>query len=278
MRAMLRLGLLVFLALAGCALQVGPTAIEARPATDAAPPSPTPPSPSTSPSPSEVLPPASPTPQPTPIPPGVIGELELSAVTCPGGVVLEWSTLHDPRFHHYTVLRSHATEIAPQYPPIAPAVDWGATYATDPFITSAVDASLVPGPTEWSYRAVAYDALDRPVAASPVRQARLDPVIELGALTVSDGSRGTRLGWRSFDGEAACFSWYALVASRSNPVPSHVGGSTTLAVISTQEASELETDALESGATYFLRLQAVRASPLGEFVAAETEVATYTVP
>jgi hypothetical protein len=193
-------------------------------------------------------------------------------------VVLEWSILRDPRFHHYTVLRSPQPQIDPSWPPVAPAVDWGTTFATDPFVTTAVDASLVPGPTEWNYRAMAYDARSRPLAVSPVRQARLDPVVKLGPLRARAGDgRITRLRWAPFDGRRACFSWYALIASRTDPAPTHGTGS-TVAVMTSRDTDQLRTDALERGATYYLRVEAVRTSPLGEFVVAQTDVARYTAP
>jgi hypothetical protein len=49
-------------------------------------------------------------------------------------------------------------------------------------------------------------------------------------------------------------------------------------VISDQDAHSAETDALHSGATYQLTVEAVRVTTLGSFVAGETSVATYTVP
>ena len=64
-------------------------------------------------------------------------------------------------------------EIALNYPPVAPAVDWGDTYTTDRLVTSAVDASILPSDTVWHYRVMAYDLRGRAIAASPVRDARL---------------------------------------------------------------------------------------------------------
>jgi hypothetical protein len=232
-------------------------------------------------------PPATPTPEPTPTdtpppsprPSGVLGTLELHATSCPGGVVLEWSALSDAQFHHYTVLRSRLDEIAPDYPPVAPAVDWGATYATDPFVTAAVDASVVPGDTIWSYRAMAYDALDQPIAASDARQASLLPIGTLGVVTIDSADEdGTRLAWESFVGSPGCFSWYAVVASRTDASPDAINGSESIATISARTTNELVTRALLPGASYFVRVQAIRATAMGEFVVAQTQTASYTVP
>jgi hypothetical protein len=219
------------------------------------------------------------TPAPTPRPSGVIGTLDLQATSCPGGVVLEWSALSDAQFHHYTVLRSRLEDIAPDYPPVAPAVDWGETYATDPFVTAAVDASVIPSDTVWSYRAMAYDALDQPIAASQVRQASLLQVDSLGAVSVdASADDATRLAWEAFVGSPGCFSWYAVVASRTDSSPDAIIGSESVATISSRTTNELVTRALVPGASYFVRVQAIRATPMGEFVVAQTEVATYAVP
>ena len=212
---------------------------------------------------------SSPSPSPTPDP----NALELEAIGCPGGVVLDWSPSADPQFHHYTALRSRDEDIAPDYPPIAPAVDWGDTYATDPFVTSAVDASIIPSNQRWNYRVMAY-ALDGSVlSASPVRAARLSEVQDLGRLRVSAaGDGGTLLEWRPFTGFSGCFSSYRILFGSSAPP------TTELRVISDQDAASAETDALQPGATYQLRVEAVRVTTLGSFVAGETSVATYAVP
>jgi hypothetical protein len=198
--------------------------------------------------------------------------LELEATSCDGGVVLGWSPSVDPMFHHYSALRSPEREIAPDYPPIAPAVDWGDTYATDRFVTSAVDASIIPSETRWYYRVMAYDAEGGVVGASPVRTARLLEVDDLGDIgsTTEDGV--TRLEWSAYGGFSGCFSSYrVLFGTGASPT-------TVLAVISDQAATAFETDALHPGTTYVLRVRAVRATTLGSFVAGQTDVATYTVP
>ena len=259
--------------LAGCARSSGPSATPAPSHT---------PDPTASPSPTPRVTPEptiAPTASPTVRPPGAVGTLELQATSCPGGVVLEWSALSDAEFHHYTVLRSPSEVIEPHWPPVAPAVDWGETFATDPFVTAAVDASIIPSTRVWNYRAMAYDALDRPIAASPVRQAWLDPVFSLGALSATPADDGrTHLTWSAFVGFPGCFSWYAVVASRTSDQPSSLSGSPSISTISSRSTTELSTEALESGATYFLRVQAIRATPMGEFLVAQTSVTTYTAP
>lgn len=209
-----------------------------------------------------------PTPAATPDP----TVLALDATSCDGGVVLDWSASVDPTFHHYSALRSPEREIAPDYPPIAPAVDWGDTYATDRFVTSAVDASIIPSETRWYYRVMAYDAEGAVVGASPVRTARLLEVDDLGQVEATTEEGVTRLEWSAYGGFSGCFSSYRVLFGTG------VSPTTVLAVISDQGTTALETDALHPGTTYVLRVQAVRATTLGSFVAGQTAVATYTVP
>ena len=152
---------------------------------------------------------ASPIPLPTPNP-DAPETLELQVTGCPGGVVVEWSPALHPDFHHYTALRSIVPDVDPAYPPIAPAVDWGDSYATDRFITSAVDATLIPSETDLYYRVMAYDEVNRVVATSPTRHANLFQVVDLGPLEVEPGEEpdSTSLDWGLFGGLGRCFSAY----------------------------------------------------------------------
>ncbi len=231
------------------------------------------PTPLPTPRPSNVVvasPTASPTPTATPDP----TLMDLEAVSCHGGVVLDWSASINPDFHHYTALRSPEGAIARNYPPVAPAVDWGDTYTTDRFVTVAVDASLIPSEERlWYYRVIAYDVAGRAIAATPVRAARLRVPTGLGTLEVGAGPDGlTRLSWRSYGGDARCFSSYRiLAASGGRPLD-------TLTIVSGKSTDSLETDTLASGTTYQLRVQAVRTTTLGSFVLGETNTVTFTVP
>lgn len=205
-----------------------------------------------------------------PADPAVIG---LTATGCPGGVVLEWTPSTHHNFHHYTALRSPENEIATDYPPIAPAVDWGETYATDPFVTSAVDASILPSSREWSYRVVAYDILGDVVSASPVRMATIGDRLELGVPVVESAGEGmTRIAWSSFSGDPECFSAYRILFGVGRPP------GTVLSEISSPSVASIETDALHPGTTYQLRIDAVRVTTLGSLVAARSETVFYTVP
>jgi hypothetical protein len=211
----------------------------------------------------------SPTPSPTPDP----SALALEVTSCNGGVVLHWSASTDPTFHHYTALRSPEREIAPHWPPIAPAVDWGDTYATDRFVTSGADASIIPSDTTWFYRLMAYDADGAVIGTSPVRTGQLSPVDDLGPVEAEAADDGrTRLGWEAYDGPAGCFSHYRVQYGTSGTP------STVLAIVSGRETTELLTAALHAGIGYQLRVQAMRATTLGAFVVGETEVSGYVPP
>jgi len=216
---------------------------------------------------------ASPTvvPPPTATPdPGVIA---LEVIGCDGGVVLRWSPSTHPDFHHYVALRSPEAEIKPDYPPIAPAVDWGDTYATDPFVTSAVDAIIIPTDTLWHYRVMAYDVDGRVVSASSVQSAQMSEVDDLGPLTLaSDADGRTAMAWEAYAGDARCFSSYRVLYGTAGVA------STLLTSISAQATTELETDALHSGSTYAVRVQAVRGTTLGTFVVGETDALLFTAP
>ena len=231
--------------------------------------------------------PATPTPEPTPTsaptptleptlaatPTPDPSVMELETTSCEGGVVLEWSPSSHADFHHYTALRSPEREISTAYPPIAPAVDWGDTYATDRFVTSAVDASILPSGTLWSYRVMAYDEAGRVVSSSPVRTGRIGEPEDLGAPRVRDAGDGaTRITWDPYGGIAECFTSYQVLQGAAR-VPT-----TVLSGIFDSDETTLETDALHAGLTYQLRVRAVRVTTLGMIVIGESETATYTVP
>jgi hypothetical protein len=199
--------------------------------------------------------------------------LELDVISCNGGAVLHWSASTDPAFHHYTALRSPEREIEPYYPPIAPAVDWGDTYTTDRYVTSAADASILPSARRWFYRVIAYDVDGAVIGASPVVGGQIHEVEDLGLVeaTRTDDGR-TRLRWDGFDGFSQCFSHYRVLYGTTGVA------STVLAVVSDQGTTELLTDALRAGTSYGLRVEAVRTTTLETFVVAASGMTTYAVP
>ena len=252
--------LLLAVILSGCS--GGLSGVSVEPATPAATVVPSEAGPSPTPSSNAT---AIPEPSPTPAPDPAL--LELRTTSCEGGVVLDWSPSTHPDFHHYVALRSPITEIDTAWPPIAPAVDWGDTYATDPFVTSAVDASIIPSATRWNYRVMAYDAGGRAISASPVRSGHLGEVIDLGPLVASTDGDITRLTWERYEGFSACFSAYRVL-----------DGSSVMRIISDPGTTVFETDVLRPGTTHQMRVEAVRSTALGSFVTARTQTLGYAVP
>ncbi|MEX0629502.1 MAG: hypothetical protein WEE67_03585 [Chloroflexota bacterium] len=232
--------------------------------------------PTPTPAPDPTPPPPPPAPTPTPPPPGP-ATLALSLKSCDGGVVIQWSKYQGADFNHYTTLRNTTNNIPLAYPPQGGAVDFGGTYTTDRFALSAVDATGVPG-TTYYYRAMAFDVSDQVVAASAIVSAQAKPMASLDPLGVAPDAGGTQFTWNPYAGPAGCFTYYKLVASTSNPDPSYLNGDPYIWVGSTQTDGSVVSPDLVSGETYYIRIQVIRTTALGAFVAAQTAVTTYPVP
>jgi hypothetical protein len=219
-----------------------------------------------------------PTPKPTPTPAPTMGTLSLSLKNCDGGVVLSWSTYTGGGFNHYTALRNSVADVPLAYPPEGGAIDFGTTHTTDPFKTESYDASATVGSTAW-YRAMAFDADDAVIAASSVVSVVPKAVLGLGGLAVSLPA-DVQFDWTPYGSPAACFSYYKLVGSMTNPEPSYLEGGVDIAIpISEQAASTFTATIAEiPSGTYWFRLQAVRATSLGKFIVAETDVTQFTIP
>jgi hypothetical protein len=197
--------------------------------------------------------------------------LSLDTTSCEGGVVLDWSASASPEFHHYSALRSPVRTIETAWPPIAPAVDWGDTYTTDPFVTSGADASLIPTDRIWFYRVVAYDAGNRVLGASPVVSGRMSPVADLGVTRASAADAGVRIDWEPYGGFSHCFSSYRVLYGTGV-------ANTVLAVVSAQTTDSLVTRNLHAGTTYAIRVEAIRTTTLASFVVGSSQTVIYTVP
>ena len=240
--------------------------------TPAPTPTPTPePTPTTTPKPTPT-----PTPEPTPTPTPELRDLGLSVSGCPGALVfLDWTGYEGDRFDHYTVIRSSDATIALAYPPTGSDVAVDSTYLTDASKTAAVDLDADPGQT-WHYRAMAFDANDRVIAASPVRSVGVTSTKNLGGLSIGAQEGGTAFGWAPVAGEA-CFTYYKLVYSGDDQTPSYLEGAATAWVGENPSASNAWVEGLEPG-TYWFRLQAIRATEGGKVVVAQTQPKAYTVP
>lgn len=242
------------------------------------------PSPTPGPTPASVATPAAtpvPTlkpPPPTPAPAPPVGTMALAVSGCNGGVVLEWSKLLDARFHHYTTLRGASADIPAAYPPQGGAIEVAGTFIKDPAATSATDASA-PAGTTLHYRTIALDAGNVVIAASPVRAAVAKPVVGLGPLGATPADPGkTTFAWAPYPGPGACFTYYKLVYSETDPSPSYLAGSATWAAVGDQATTSITIAEPIPGTTYRVRLQAIRATATGRILVAQTDVLTWVAP
>jgi hypothetical protein len=235
------------------------------------------PAPATTPAPQlPTPPPPPPAPTPTPAPPGP-AQMTLGLKSCDGGVLITWSKYKAGGFNHYTTLRNTVNTVPMAYPPQGGAVDFGGTYTTDVTALSAVDPSGAIGVTYY-YRTMAFNAADGVVGATAVGSATALPMASLGTLTAAGDAGGTLFTWTPYAGHGACFTYYKLVASTTNPNPSYLNGDPYIWAGSAQADGSTVSPDLVSGQTYFLRIQVIRTSALGSFVAAQSGVTTYTVP
>jgi hypothetical protein len=236
------------------------------------------PAPAVTPAPTtQPVPPPPPPPPPTPPPSSAPEAMSLSLKGCNGGVLIQWSKSHASDFNHYTTLRNTTANIPMAYPPQGGAVDFGGTYTTDRFTLSAADVTAAAGVTYY-YRTMAFNAGDGVIGASSVVSAVAQPVASLGSLNVAPDAGGTLFSWSPFPGNGACFTWYKLVASTTNPNPSYLNGDSYIWYSgSTGDTSAVVPD-LVSGQTYYLKVEVIKSSGLGTFVAAQSNVVTYPVP
>jgi hypothetical protein len=224
------------------------------------------------------VPTPTPTPKPTPVPsptPKPIGSLNIGLTGCPGGVAIGWSPAGGP-VAKYRTLRNTSSSIPVAYPPTGGAVEVP-TAKAGAGMTSAYDASGMVGAT-YHYRTLALDASGAVIATSGVASAAAQPVVGLGPLVVAPDAGGTRFSWTPFTGSPACFTYYKLVYSLDGSPPSYVEGDPHLMAIGEQGTATAVSADLAPGATYTLRLQAIRATDTGPFVVAQTEIASYTAP
>ena len=279
----------------GEAYTPSPTPSPTPSATPSATPTPMPtPSPSPTPTPTPTATPTAtptPTPKPTPEPtakptakptkpsptPTPIGAMSLSAAGCNGGVAVQWSPISDARFAKYRTLRSTSSSIPAVFPPQAGAVEVATAKSSSIGAASGYDAPAKPGTTLY-YRTLALDGSGSVIAASGVASAAAKAVQALGPLVVAPDAGGTRFSWTPFTGSAGCFTYYKLVYTLDGSPPSYLDGDPYLLASGNQAQATYLSPDLESGKTYTVRLQVIRATDTGAFLVAQTNVATYAVP
>jgi len=218
-----------------------------------------------------------PTPTPIPKPTATPASLGLTATACPGGFTkLTWTAAGADRFDHYQSIRSSTPSIPAVYPPVAPGVAPDALYAPERTMLGAIDAGLEPGATV-SYRTMAFTAEDVAYAASGVRTVTVKAVKALGALTLAPDAAGFTADWAPYAGSDACFGFYKLVVSTTDPTPSYLDGATAVWVGESAAASSAVVESLDPG-TYHVRLEAFVDSPAGKLLVAQTDAADVTIP
>ncbi len=190
--------------------------------------------------------------------------------------MLDWDPFDGNGFHHYLVLRGPSATIPTTYPPQGGIRRVDRTYTTSRDTTDGFDRIRDSG-TKAHYRAIAFDADDLALAASSVRSVTTLPVERLGDLAISADGSSTAFDWDPHAGPGACFSTYKLAYSADDSTPNYVGGASVAWSGSEQATSAASVDGLAAG-TYWFRLQAIRATSLGNFVVAQTSVVRYTVP
>ena len=218
-----------------------------------------------------------PTPRPTPTPAPTLGTMGLTALACPGGVILDWTVPDIAGINHIQVLRGTSGEIPIAYPPGPGIVAIDGGYSTDPGTTSGYDVQEVSG-SAW-YRAVAYTAQNKPLATSDIRSVSTLGAASLGTLGVSGTTPGElTFSWSVLGAGADCFSYYKIVKSADDPTPSYLTGATAIGAIGDPSASGSVVTGLPSGGTYWFRVEAIRATSLGKFVVGASSVVQATVP
>ena len=203
--------------------------------------------------------------------------MSLVAKACPGGVVLDWSGPDMAGVDHVQVLRGTSAEISAAYPPGDGVEAFDGGYSSDPSKSDGADPTGEAG-SAW-YRAVAFSGDNMAMAASSVKAVTTKAIGGLGALGAGGSTPGElTFDWTAFGGSGECFSYYKLVASADDSTPSYLEGAQTLAAIGEQGAAGATVSGLSSGNTFYFRLQVIRATSLGKFVVAQTDVTQHTVP
>jgi outer membrane biosynthesis protein TonB len=211
------------------------------------------------------------TPEPTPKPTPKPATLDLTALACDGGVLLDWSAYGGDGFARSVVLRSSSESIPAAWPPSggAIAVDSASTTnqaKTDGHHTTPDGAATV------FYRALVLGGADQVLGFSPVRSATTHGIEPLGGLAVTPGDTTTTFGWTAFGGPSDCFTTYKLVWSATSENPSYTGNYDGAIAVAGQTTTETTAGTFASGT--HVRVQAIRITSLGKFIVAETDVQT----
>jgi hypothetical protein len=219
---------------------------------------------------------ASPTSAPTAAP--TLGTLSLTLTPCDGSfAVASWTKWLGSGFHHYQGLRSASSSIPTGWPPPPDVAAPKGLHSSVVTTVNGIDTGLAEGTTAW-YRVVAYDAANGPLAASAAASAAVKPAKALGGLSVETPAPGsTSFAWTAYGGPGACFSYYKLVYSESDPTPSYLDGDPYLWASGAKSDAGAVLEGVPAG-TWWFRLQALRDTPAGPQLVAQTDATSFTVP
>ena len=221
------------------------------------------PTPSPTPSPTPQVTPRT-TPGPTPSPTPGIGTLALAAATCPGGVVLDWSTYGGKgHFGDYVTLREYGDPPPVAYPPFGGSIAQvdGTTIRG---FSSGFDTTGA-GSAFW-YRTLAISTDGKVLAASAARNGGgAGGVAAIQDFSAVKDGQDTDFSWTPISLPSACFTEYLIVPtvttgwSYSLYAPMDTGSVSQVLITCTGQSFEIE---------------AVRQTSLGQLVVATSAPTT----
>jgi hypothetical protein len=218
-----------------------------------------------------------PTPKPTPVPTAPpIATLPIDAFACAGTALLDWPDAAGDTFDHYTVLRAPGPfDVPAGYPPPPPVVGLEGSYTTDRTRSWYADPTLGADGVAW-YRAVAWDASDRAIAASAAVKLTGSGVANLDPFSATPVAGGIEAAWTPYGGPGDCFTYYKVSWSATNPNPSYLGDNDGAQPIEGQGTSGASV-AIGPG-TWYVRIEAILAWNGKKVLAGKSDVVSVTVP
>ncbi|MGH2511237.1 MAG: hypothetical protein ACRDGQ_00980, partial [Candidatus Limnocylindrales bacterium] len=195
---------------------------------------------------------ATPTASPTPTP-RTSPSFNLAATSCPNGIVLTWSKYTGPGFVRYVTLRD-GSQIS-----TASSTNQGITVGFD----------LIKSTTH-VYQTEALGSGGKVLAASPTETFYGRPKEDLGPLSVYND----RFVWSAGSLPAGCFSEYRVLYTTSTDPTTHM-----IRVTNEDQGNvAIPAQAWSTGETITFNVVAVRTTPLGDLLVADSEAVTYPHP
>ena len=218
-----------------------------------------------------------PTPRPTPtVPP--VGSIGASVIGCGETAVVSWDAYAGSRFAKLAVVRgASAFGIPTSYPPGGGITALGGSLTPSAAAGSYGD-SLGTGSSAW-YRVLALDSAKHVIAASAARKATAPGIGALGPFVPTPVAGGVEAHWTPYGGNTACFVYYKIVWSATDPNPTYAGG-----IYDGYEVVSTQTDSVYSfslaAGTYWMRIEAIRYADAGvsPIVVGRSDAVQVTVP